>query len=113
MQSNEAAGKAESSSSAGIQFARRSLAAVFSQVGEQVIHCAEIGAVVNFSALGALEQQACMAQLFQMKRECRGRKFQAAGNDASGQPGWPCLNQKFENGEPRFVGEGAQCENCV
>jgi hypothetical protein len=87
---------------------RAALAAVFSKIGEQIIHRVILGGVNEGAADSAETHKARMPQLVQMKRQRGIGDVQASRNLTRGHSIWSCLDQQTKDGEAVLVGKGEQ-----
>jgi hypothetical protein len=64
---------------------RLALAAVFGEVGEQIVHASELGSVNQVAATGFGTHQTGVADRFEVKRQSAGRNLQQGGEGTGGQ----------------------------
>lgn len=70
---------------------------MFSEVAKQRIHLREVGAIDQIAALLLNSDQACVRQLFQMKRQCVARDGELVGKDAGRKTAEPSHDKRAKN----------------
>ena len=87
-------------------------AAVFHQVGDQIVHRDVVGAVDDRAAVAPAPHQPRVFQVIQMEREGRRRNAELGADFAGGHSVGAALHQHPEHVEPRFLGEGGERGDC-
>ena len=83
-------------------------ATILQQIGEQLLHAVEIGAVANHAAVALAVGQSCARQDTEVCRHRVLEHAEAIGNFARRNPFWSRLNEQAEHVEASLVGQGSE-----
>ena len=81
-------------------------AAVVREIANEIIHVVEVGAVDHKAAVLPAARQSRTRQMCQVEGKRRGRQVELLANQPGGQALRACLNEKPEDLQPSFVGQG-------